>query len=493
MTATATDATSELCDLEAVEARRRIGSKEISPVELLESCIARIEAVDGRLNAVVTRAFERARDEAKTAERMVMAGEPLGLLHGLPVGIKDLEATGGIRTTYGSLIYKDNVPADDQGSVAAVRAEGAIVVGKTNTPEFGAGANTKNRVFGATGNPFDPDKTCAGSSGGSAVALATGMVSLASGSDYGGSLRTPAGFCGVVGFRPSVGTVPAEGRAAALMPWGVLGPMGRTVKDLALMLQAQLGEDRRDPFSGVIDSRLFDPVDGLDLGSVRAAISPDLGCCPVDDGIRATFKARSELFQGAFAEGQDRAPAFDTALAGSGGDVHKVFEVFRGMSFVASHQDRLRDHKDLLDENVIDNTTRGFDWTMADVGWALVQQGKMVRCFADLFDEVDVLICPAASVSPFPHKQLFVDEINGDKMPTYMRWLALSYVPTTALACACVIPAGVDHLGMPFGIQIIGPSGADARVLAVAYALERYFQGIPDLHRPLPDLAALKG
>ena len=247
----------ELCDLTATEARRLIGTKEISPVDLVESCIARIEAVDGAVNCMVTRAYDRAREEAKVAEQMVMDGDDLGLLHGLPMGIKDLEATEGIRTTWGSLPTKDTVPEADQGSVAAVRAEGAILLGKTNTPEFGAGANTKNRVFGATGNPFNPELTCAGSSGGSAVALATGMVPIASGSDYGGSLRTPAGFCGVVGFRPSPGTVPAEGKAAALMPWSVLGPMARTVADTALLLQAQMDDDRRDPFSHLVDPRLF--------------------------------------------------------------------------------------------------------------------------------------------------------------------------------------------------------------------------------------------
>ncbi|MEK9672424.1 MAG: amidase family protein [Rhodospirillaceae bacterium] len=479
----------ELCDLDAVDARRLIGTKDISPVDLLESCIGRIEAVDGAVNCMVTRSFDRAREEARVAEQMVMDGEPLGILHGLPIGIKDLEATEGIRTTLGSLIYDNNVPTADAGAVAAVRAEGAIIVGKTNTPEFGAGANTKNRVFGATGNPFDPVKTCAGSSGGSAVALACGMVPMASGSDYGGSLRTPAGFCGIVGFRPSVGTVPAEGKPAALMPWSVLGPMGRTVRDTHMLLQVQMDDDNRDPFSGLVDPRLFDAVDGLDLGSIRAAITPDLGCCPVDNGIKRTFKERTDLFRGVFAEARDTAPDFNA----DGGDIHKLFEIFRGMTFVASHQERLKNHKDLLGPNVIDNTTRGFDWTMADIGWGIVEQAQVMRRFINFFDEVDILICPAASVSPFPHEQLYVEEINGEKMPTYMRWLAMSYVPTMALACSCVIPAGVDHEGMPFGIQVMAPRGSDALVLAAAHALEQYFRVHDALKRPIPDLNKLKG
>ena len=217
---------SDLCDKTATELRSLIGRKDISPVELVESCIERIETTDKALNAVVTPTFDHARNEAARAEKAVLDGDDLGLLHGLPIGIKDLEATSGILTTLGSQLYANHVPEKDQGSVANIRAEGGIVIGKTNTPEFGAGANTRNLVFGATGNPFAPEKTCGGSSGGSAVALATGMMPLASGSDYGGSLRTPASFCGVVGIRPSPGIVAAEGRPVGLLPFSVLGPMG---------------------------------------------------------------------------------------------------------------------------------------------------------------------------------------------------------------------------------------------------------------------------
>ncbi|MCH6586773.1 MAG: amidase, partial [Proteobacteria bacterium] len=282
----------ELCDLGAVALRRMIGAKEISPVELLDACIARTEAVDPAVNAMVTRDFERARETAKAAEQAVVAGDALGALHGLPIGIKDLNATEGLRTTQGSLLYEHNVPAADERVVAAVRAAGAVVFGKTNTPEFGAGANTRNRVFGATGNPFDPTLTPAGSSGGSAVALATGMVPLATGSDFGGSLRTPAGFCGVVGFRPTPGTVPNETRAVGLTPLSVQGPMGRSVADAALLLSAQVDDDRRDPFARPVDPALQRAPGTVDLSRLRVAVSEDLGCAPVDDGIRAVFRSR---------------------------------------------------------------------------------------------------------------------------------------------------------------------------------------------------------
>ena len=474
----------EPCDLSAVEARRLIGTKALSPVELLESCLTRIERVDGALNAVVAMDAERAREDAEAAEAMVMAGEPLDELHGLPVGVKDLQPTEGLRTTWGSLIYEDHVPEADDPMVANVREAGGIVLAKTNTPEFGAGANTKNRVFGATGNPFDPVKTCGGSSGGSAVAVATGMMPVATGSDYGGSLRTPASFCGVAGFRPSPGVVPATTSAVGLSPFSVLGPMGRTVADTHLLLKAQSDRDKRDPFSSGDGLYIPETLSPIDLGSVRAAISVDLGCAPIDAAIRETFEARTAAFRHVFAEAQDRDPDL--------GDVHEAFEILRGVNFVAAHRERLEKHRDLLGPNVIDNTERGMAYSLPDVSRAFVEQTRMARAFVDLFEEVDVLICPAASVSPFPHEQLYVDEINGEAMPTYMRWLAITYGLTMAIPSVCCLPCGVDPLGMPFGIQVAGPNGADALVLEVAHSLERVLAENPETARPVPDLAKLE-
>jgi Asp-tRNA(Asn)/Glu-tRNA(Gln) amidotransferase A subunit family amidase len=474
----------EPCDLPAVEARRLIGARQLSPVDLLESCIDRIEAVDPTLNAMVTRCFDRARKEAKAAEQAVRAGETLGLLHGLPIGIKDLNATEGVRTTYGSLLYEDNVPKADERVVAAIREEGGIVIGKTNTPEFGAGAQTTNRVFGATGNPFDPALTCAGSSGGSAVALAAGMVSLASGSDFGGSLRTPAAFCGVVGFRPSPGTVPNETRAVGLTPLSVQGSMGRTVADAALLLAAMIDVDMRDPFSGHFDGDLLLPPGAVDLGTLKAAFSEDLGAAPVDNDIRRVFRDRTAGLRGVFAAAEDRDPDL--------GPVHEVLEILRGVNFVAAHRERLEKHRDRLGRNVIDNTERGLKFTAADVAWAHVEQTKLYRRFLGFFDEVDVLICPAAGVSPFPLDRLYVESINGESMPTYMRWLAITYGVTMATATACVLPTGRDHNEMPFGIQVVGPNGADRFVLEVAASLERVLADNPETARPLPDIEKLK-
>ncbi|HKX09084.1 MAG TPA: amidase family protein, partial [Stellaceae bacterium] len=247
----------ELCDLSAVELRRLIGRKSISPVELLASCLKRIEAVNPALNAITATAIDRAKSEAKAAEKAVLAGDDLGPLHGLPIGIKDLNETGGLKTTWGSPIYKDYVPEKDERMVAAVRRAGAIVVGKTNVPEFGAGANTNNPVWGPTGNPFDPARICGGSSGGSAVALATSMLPTCTGSDTGGSLRIPAAFCGVVGFRPSAGLVATERCPLGWTPISVLGPMGRSVADTCLLYATQIGQHDSDPLSFPLEAHAY--------------------------------------------------------------------------------------------------------------------------------------------------------------------------------------------------------------------------------------------
>lgn len=479
-----TKSATEACDLTAVEARRLIGARKLSPVELVESCLKRTAAINPAINAVVAQDEALALSTAKRQEQEVHEAALLGTLHGLPVGVKDLEPVAGLRTTWGSLIFKDHVPGADSPMVEDVRMAGANIFAKTNTPEFGAGANTRNRVYGATGNPFDPRLTSAGSSGGSAAALAVGMMPLATGSDYGGSLRTPSAYCGIVGFRPSVGVVPAPDRAAGLIPWGVLGPMGRTVADAYLLFQAQAGQHDADPYS-VTTLPMPEALVPADLGTVRAALTVDMGQCPVSKTIRRVFAKKSKLVARHIGHPEEATPDFS--------GIHDIFEVHRGLAFVAAHQEKLEKHRDLLDRNVTDNTDRGLKLTAAEIGRGFVEQHKLVKRVLDFFDEHDVLITPTASVSPFPHEQLFVEEIDGEKMPTYMRWLALAYAPTMALCCSCALPCGRDENGMPFGIQIIGPRGADLLVLQIAAALEAEMASDPETARPLPDLSKLAG
>ncbi len=469
----------EPCDLSAVAARRLIGAKKLSPVELLDSCLKRIAATNKTANAIVAMDEGLARKQAKTAEKQVMRGDELGLLHGLPTAIKDLEAVAGLKMAMGSLIMKDHVPEADEPSVANLRAEGANIFAKTNVPEFGAGANTRNKVYGATTNPFDAKLTPAGSSGGSAAALALGQVPIATGSDYGGSLRTPAAFCGVTGFRPSLGLVPAPDRAGGLIGWNVLGPMGRTVDDAYLLFRAQLDVNRADPYSSADAHDFPDALLPADLGSVRAAFSTDLGECPIDSDIASVFQARAKALAPHFGAAEFTSPDFS--------GIHDIFEVHRGLAFVTGHQERLAKHKKLLDRNVIDNTERGLTLTVSEIGRAFVEQQALMKRVLGFFDEHDVVICPAASVSPFPHTQLFIEEINGETMPTYMRWLAIAYAPTMALCCAAVVPCGRDQKGMPFGLQIFGPRGSDLRVLEVALALEQAMAGT-DMARPVPKI-----
>ena len=467
-------------DLSATEARKLIGNKQLSPLELTKSCIDQVERYNPSINAVVAINHEDVLKEAKKAEDEVMAGKELGLLHGLPVGIKDLNPVKDLRSTSGSKLFENRIPDYDDSVVADIRAEGGIVFCKTNTPEFGAGANTKNKVYGATCNPFDLTKTPAGSSGGSAAALATNMMPLANGSDYGGSLRTPAGYCGVTGFRPSPGLVPATEASVSLNPFSVQGPMGRDVSDTYLLLQAQVNLNRADPFSSLNSLSMPDELIGADLSGVKMAYSPDLGCAPVDNNIKATLLEKINTFKSNFLLSKEDHPDFL--------DIHECFEIIRGFNFVASHKEKFDLHKDLLGPNVIDNVERGLKYNLADVSWAHVMQTKIYKSFRNFFNEYDVLICPAAAVSPYPHEQLFVDTINGEKMPTYMRWLALSYASTMAIPCVWALPCGLDHKEMPFGIQLIAPAGKDVQLSEIAKSLESVLMANKLTKRPVPEI-----
>jgi len=480
---------SEPCDLDAVIARRLMGHKALSASELLQSCVARIEAIDHAVNAIPERCFDRARDEARRADAAVMAGEVLGALHGLPLGVKDLEDAEGLRTTFGSPIFRDNVAATDQRSVAALRAAGAIVVGKTNTPEFGAGANTRNTVHGATGNPFDPSRSAAGSSGGSAVALATNMVPIATGSDTGGSLRNPAAFCGIVGFRPTPGLVPSEKRGLGWSNLPVLGPMARTVPDLSLLLSAMVSDDARDPLATTIHQRTvlraedFASPAPIDLARLRVALTPDFGFAPTERHIRDVFVEKTELFRHVFARAEDATPDC------SGAD--EAFEVLRALNFLAGHLPKLRAGQP-IGPNVKANIEEGLRYSAEDVARAMAAQTTLYRRWQDFFRNHDVILTPAITISPRSWRELYPAEIDGKPTRTYFHWLAMAYAVTLAGHPALSLPVGLDHDGLPFGLQIVGPRGGDALVLSVAAALETMLSGDARTARPKPDIARLK-
>lgn len=473
----------ELVTRSAVELRHLIGTGRLSPVELLEACIARIEAVNPYVNAVTATCYDRARAEARAAEQAVRDGRPLGLLHGLPLGVKDLEATEGLLTTQGSRLYRSHVPAADNVLVARLRAAGAIVVGKTNVPELGAGANTRNDVWGATGNPFNPRLNAGGSSGGSAVALACDMLPVCTGSDTGGSLRIPAALCGVVGFRPSPGTVPSSRRLLGWSPVSVVGPMGRTVADTCLQLGATAGASVGDPLSHPLDAAAFTRPDTLDPGSLRVGWTEDFGACDVDPGIRATFRRKLDAMRHLFRScGEVR---FDL------GDVHRCFDVLRAEAFVAATREAYARDPASLGPNTRANYEMGAAMSLLDSAWAQAEQTRILARFHAAMADCDVVLAPTSPVTPFAWTQFHADIIDGQPQANYYRWLALTYVVTLATLPAISLPCGWDHAGMPFGLQVVGHFRDDRRLLAIAAALEEAFARSDELRRPRPRIEAL--
>lgn len=473
----------KLVSLSATEQRALIGRKEISPVELVKAHIQQIETYNPGVNAICATDFERALSTAQNAEQAVMNGERLGLLHGLPVGIKDLTETAGLLTTHGNTGFTSHVPTHDNSMVARLRNAGAIVLAKTNTPDLGAGANTRNAVWGATGNPFNPKLNAGGSSGGSAAALATDMVPLASGTDVGGSLRIPAALCGVVGMRPTPGMIGQDTRKLGWAVLNTIGPMARNVKDTALLFAASMGEDRLDPLAFPAEPGTVWPVQPVDLSTLRVGFTEDFGCCAVDPMIRRVFEHRIK----AIARHVRSCDPVRLDL----GDAHKVFDILRAEGFLAQMAETYRNDPDSLSANVRANMEIASRLTLADRAWAHVEQTTLMQRFARAFRDYDVIISPTTPITPFPWSQLYADKVDGQVMQNYYQWLSLTYVVTLSTHPALSLPVGLDEAGMPFGIQMIGPMYQDGKLLASAHALESAFASEPKLARPIPVLTGL--
>ncbi len=475
---------SDLADLTATELRRLIGSRQASPVDVLDACLSRIDDVDGPLNAVVTIAEEQARAAARQAEAAIMAGEALGPLHGLPIALKDNYATGGIRTTWGSPAMADAVPETDEESVANIKAAGGIVFAKTNLAELSAGGNTTNPVFGVTGNPFAPELTCGGSSGGSAVALATGMTPLAMGTDNAGSLRIPGSFCGVVGFRPTAGVVPASLRPVGQIPLSVPGPMARTVEDTWLLLGAARARTAQDPTAGRIDPAFDQPLEPIDLARLRVAVTTDQGFSPVEPGLRATFHDRLGRIDALFGQVIEKEPDFE--------GLDRAYDIIRGVLFIGTYAEKNDADPGYYGPLVTGNLEKARRYTIDDAGWAFAHQTRLYRRFQTYFNDVDVMICPTMGVYPWPKEELFPAEVDGHKIEGYFDWVGLTYSITLLGHPAISIPCGVDDRGLPFGLQIIGPRNGDAFLLRVAHQMELAFASDDTLRRPIPDLGMLR-
>lgn len=473
----------ELLQKSAVELRRLIGARQLSPLELMDACIDRIETLNPKVNAVCATDFDRAREQARAAEARVMAGDELPLLHGLPIGIKDLQDTQGLLTTYGNVGFRHHVPAADNGLVARLRRAGAIVTAKTNVPDMGAGANTRNPVWGVTGNPFDPVLNAGGSSGGSAAALALDMLPLCTGSDTGGSLRIPASLCGVVGLRPSPGMVANDARPLGWSMISVLGPMARTVEDTAFMMAACTGADPRDPLSWAPPGQAW-PLPEVDLAGLRVGWTEDFGVCPVDPMVRRAFRARVEALTPLVRSCEP--VTLDMAEA------DRVFDIIRAESFIAAFADTYRTAPETLGPNVRANVELAANISLADRAWAHLEQTRIARRFAEAMERFDLIIAPVTPVSPFPWTRLYAESVAGVPARNYYHWLGLTYVVTLATNPALSLPCGVDERGMPFGLQIVGRLRGDVALLGAARALERAWQDQPQLRRPVPDEARLR-
>ena len=472
--------------LSAQEACAAIASGALSPVELVRSCIDAIERVDPAVNAMVVRANERALHEAAQAEAAVRSGDELGPLHGLPVAIKDIQATAGIPTTFGSADFEHNVPDEDAGIVARIREAGGIVIGKTNVPELSIGANTVNRLFGATGNPFNVDLTCGGSSGGSAVAVATHMAPLATGSDHGGSLRIPASYCGVVGYRATPGVVPNEQRTTPHTNYSVQGPMARTVADCALLLSviaARSDRTRSDPMAFPLDAGQFAVPEEMDPTRLRVAVSADLGGVLVSDSIRRSFIDRVA----AITPLVDRCEWHEIDLR----DAPDVDWHLREDLFVSQWSASAADWEEGFNPNIRATYESALQTPMQDIARARRRQLELYRQFCGIFEDFDLLICPGVSVPPFPWRELNPSTIDGAAVDNYMAWLALTSSLTVVGHPVVALPCGLDEFGTPFGIQVVGRMYEDYRLLGAAQALEQAFKSDDRLSRPEPDLQTL--
>lgn len=463
----------DLADRSASELARLVRSREVSPVEIVEDCLARVERFNPAVNAVVT-LNPRALDEADELERRLVRGEEVGLLAGLPVGIKDVTPVAGLRTTYGSALYRDHVASEDAVVVQRLRAADGIILGKTNCPEFAAGGATFNDVFGRTRNPWDPTRTAGGSTGGGAAGLATGMIALAEGTDLGGSLRIPASFCGVVGLRPSVGLVPTY---PADWLWDTLqveGPIARTAEDVALMLQAVSGPSAQSPLAQPRDGRNF-------VAAVARGVSPHLRVAYCRDVARIGIDSEIEKVCGNAVRGLRDVGVTVEEIELDLSFARKPFLALRGLWFVAQ-MFPLLDKVDQFGPNVAGNIRAGLATTTHDLGAAEAARTRVWHVFRELFRRFDHLLTPCMAVPPFPVEQNYPETVAGKKMETYVDWLAPTFVLSLTGLPVASVPCGLDPDGLPVGLQIVGKPQGEEAVLALAFQVQhRHPIGRPTL------------
>jgi amidase len=454
----------ELVRLTARQAVALLEKREVTPLELIDAALARMDEVEGAVNALPTRSAERARDHARRLMKAPPPADRRGWLGGMPLAIKDTMDVQGVLSTYGSPIFAENVPVQSDLQVERLEARGGIVLARSNAPEFAAGANTFNEVFGRTLNPWNTAMSCGGSSGGSAVALATGEVWLANGSDLGGSLRIPASFCSVVGLRPSPGLVAQGPKSNAFDSLGVSGPMARNVADLALMLDAMAGFDPRDPLS------IAPPAEGF-LGAAlapalprRVGFSADVGFLPVEAEVREIAEAAARRFVEGGAVVAAASPDFR--------DAAEIFQTLRALRFVAAYGPLLEKHRARIKPEVIWNIEKGLTLDGEAVARAIRGRTALYGRVAAFFAEYDLLATPAVILPPFPVEQRYVNEVAGRRFDNYVDWLGMSYAVTLTGCPALSLPAGFTKAGLPVGLQLVGRPRGERALLAAAAFLE---------------------
>lgn len=452
--------------LTALDLVQKIRNREVSPVQIVDAHLEAIHRLNGHLNAIVTLAADQARAAAKAAEAAVMQRCPLGPLHGLPVVIKDVTQTAEIRTTFGSPLYRDFIPHEDAEVVARLRRAGAIILGKTNTPEFACGANTTNEVFGPTRNPWNPELSPAGSSGGSAVAVATGMAPLAQGTDFGCSIRIPASFCGIVGLRTTGGLVPNRGMR---LPWDsgqVHGPLARTAEDAALMLDAMTGFDPLWPISvaPTWTNALAEVQSTENIQGVRIAYVADLAGIGIEDEVDLVCRTAARSLRSAGAAVDEI--GFDVS------EGREAYHTLRGEWMVGQQLERI-EVLDQFGQNLRGNVCDGLKLGVRDIANAEHIREAVLEKFRTLFKKYDFLLTPAAPVLPFPVNINFPNRIGDKKLHSYVDWIAPAYLITLIGLPAGSVPAGTASNGLPVGIQIVAPRLNEPRILGLAKLIQR--------------------
>ncbi len=446
---------------------RLIRTRKLSAVEVMKAHIAQVERVNPKMNAIVTFLPEAALKEARKVDAK-LAKDPskVGPLAGLPIAYKDMVVTKGIRTTFGSPIYKDNVPEADHVLVERLKAAGAITLGKTNTPEFAAGSQTFNKVFGATPNPYDLTKTCGGSSGGAAAAVACGMLPFADGSDLGASLRNPGNFCNVVGFRPTPGRTPYYPTGDAWATLSVIGPIARSVEDTAFLFSAMSGPDLRSPISITEPGSIFAKPLKRNFRKVRVAWSKTLGGLPVDKRVTAVLESRRKVFESLGCIVEEAEPDL------SGAD--EAFHVLRAVGFVQKYGPLLKTNRAQLKDTVVWNIEEGMKLDGPRIARAMALRSDVYRRMREFMDRYEFLLLPVNQVVPFPVTQAYIDEINGVKLGNYIDWMKTCYYITVTSHPAISVPAGFtdDTPALPVGLQIVGRFRDDFGVLQLGHAFE---------------------